>query len=540
VAAEDIRTAADLLNEQRRSRTPREALREHVSRRLAKLRKDGYDEEAAIQKLYPNTILESDTLRSLTTAILAGNHTLLFGPPGSGKTNLAKDLWNLFPKTVWVVDGCPVQDDPFSVVDPAFSKLVPPCPFCKDSYWTVAGEEGGGGGKGGLLGRKKKGKGKEKGKDDDGAGPSPGERTIKSVDPASVPVRQMRLREGYGFARVQGSPEVFPDNLTGTINIHKLEELGDPMSPLILEPGKLLQANRGLLIIDEIGKLPLGTQNVLLQALQESMVSPAKSRETFPAAFIAVATSNLDDLDNINEPLNDRLTNLHVGFNSDHARNRLIIEMALTRAGPGMFIPSVFIDTSAFLTETWRRQAGRIYEFAEVGSNRTMIDLVTRACAHALLAGADSLGLEAYRLGVRDGMMGRIRVRGGDSFAQNRTAVEKFLESHLDEELVRAGMLYWCTYFHDGLKSNPAAARKVLDQMRAFAAFADGAGGDAAKVSEEYKRMYASKHFESFARYVLDNERHRGTANDARTVHTLFSLLGELDVFECPKSGADL
>jgi len=40
---------------------------------------------------------------------------------------------------------------------------------------------------------------------------------------------------------------VFPDNLTGTLNLRKLEELGDPTSPLVLEPGKLLQANRGVL-----------------------------------------------------------------------------------------------------------------------------------------------------------------------------------------------------------------------------------------------------------------------------------------------------
>jgi len=539
MASKTIKTAADLLGVQKRGLTPREALREHVRGTLARLRRDGYDEEAAIQKLYPNTILDGATLKSLTTAILAGNHTLLFGPPGSGKTNLAKDVWNLFPKTVWVVDGCPVQDDPFSVVDPDFSRTVPPCPFCKDNYWTTPERGGGGGGSGGLF---------KKGKRGDGADAPrylPGERTADGVDPATVPVRQVTLREGYGIARVQGSPEVFPDNLTGTINLHRLEELGDPTSPLILEPGKLLQANRGLLIMDEIGKLPLGTQNVLLQALQEGAVSPAKSRETFPASFIAVATSNLDDLDNINEPLNDRLTNLHVGFNSDHMRNRLIIDMALARFDHGIFIPSIFIDASAFMTETWRRQAGRIHEFAEVGSNRTMIDLVTRACAHAQLAGAGTLGLEAYRLGVHDGMMGRIRVRGGDSFAQNRTAVNKFIESHLDSELGRAGMLYWCTYFNDALKGNRPAARKVIEQLREYRASAEGGGGKGGKkraeaLSSEYKRMSASRHFSSFSDYVLRNERHRGPAKEPETVLTAFSLLDEMDVFECPRSGADL
>jgi Mg-chelatase subunit ChlI len=111
--------------------------------------------------------------------------------------------------------------------------------------------------------------------------------------------------------------------------LHKLEEIGDPTSPLILEPGKLLQANRGLLMIDEVGKLPIGTQNVLLQALQEGIVSPAKSRQTFPAKFIGITTSNIQDLDNINEPLNDRLSNIYVGFASNHEANRTIIELAL-------------------------------------------------------------------------------------------------------------------------------------------------------------------------------------------------------------------
>ena len=126
-----------------------------------------------------------------------------------------------------------------------------------------------------------------------------GDFDAAQVDASKVPVRKLRLREGHGFARLQGSPEVFPDNLTGAINLAKLEQVGDPSSPLVLEPGKVMQANRGVLLIDEIGKLPRGTQNVLLQALQESIVTPAKSRETFPASFLAVTTSNLEDLDNI-------------------------------------------------------------------------------------------------------------------------------------------------------------------------------------------------------------------------------------------------
>ena len=537
MAERSFRNAAELLGSGAKGRTPREILRDNLKRRLSRMKEEGYDQEAALQRLFPNTVLDPGVLRSITTAILAGNHTLLFGPPGSGKTNLAKDVWNLFPRTVYTVDGCPVQDDPFSVVDAAYSKAVPPCPFCKVRYWSAGEGEADGddraGKGGGFFGRAKKDEGK-------GATPfSPGERTIAGIVPEQVPVRQITLREGYGFARIQGSPEVFPDNLTGTINLHRLEELGDPTSPLVLEPGKLLQANRGLLIIDEIGKLPLGTQNVLLQALQESAVSPAKSRETFPASFIAVATSNLDDLDNINEPLNDRLTNLHVGFNSDHGRNRLIIEMALARADPGVFVPSALIDASAFLTEAWRRGAGHIHEFAEVGSNRTMIDLVTRACAHTHLSGGGRLGLDHYRRGVYDAMMGRIRVRGGDSFVHNRSAVEKFIDNHLDAELSRAGMLYWCAFFRDELRGNRSAAQSLVEEIGAFVRAGRSADGGDNDASGEYERLSSSRNFRSFAKYALRNEKYRAGLADWEVVAASFSLLQELDVFECPKSGVE-
>jgi len=484
-------TAQDLIGSGERPRTPGERLRAEVLRLVEGLRAQGADDAAVLQSLYPRTILPPEVLETLTSAMVAGSHVLLFGPPGSGKTSLAKDVWALYPKNVFVVADCPVNDDPFSLVDEGYSKAVPPCPFCKSRYAGVSISD--------LR-----------------------EFRVKDVEPAKVPVREGHLREGHGFARIQGSSEVFPDNLTGTINLHRLEQVGDPTSPLVLEPGKLLQANRGLLIVDEIGKLPLGTQNVLLQALQESTVSPAKSRETFPAGFVAICTSNLSDLDNINEPLSDRLQNVFVGFNREHRKNRMIVDLALRGRRMSSRYPDILLEAGVHLVEEWRRSTGEIYELSEVGSNRTMIDIALRAEAYAAMDrdGKRTVGVEAFKKGTIDAMLGHIRARGGDSYVQDEKSVQDFLKKQFGEAMHRAALEYWCTFFAQVLKRDRSEAKRVLDECRSVL-----------KTPTPDKARLPR--FSRFAEYSSARENQKGGAGDFESALSAFSILQELDVFEC-------
>ena len=480
-------TAKELIDAGERPRTPQEALKAKITAALAKGREDGKEYEDVLQSLYQNTILETEALEALTSALLAGNHVLLFGPSGSGKTGLAKEVLRLFPKEIFVVDGCPVQDDPFSLVDAAYHRAHPCCPFCKERF----------------------------------GGKAIGTFDPKTVDPAKVPVVTATIREGHGFARVQGSAEVFPDNLTGTINIRRLEEIGDPMSPLVMEPGKLLQANRGVLIVDEVGKLPLGTQNVLLQALQESVVSPARSRETFPAAFITICTSNIDDLDNINEPLNDRLANSYVGFSMSMAKNRAIVRMNAARSVEGMFVPLVLVDACINLIIDWRRTTGELYDMSEVGSNRTLIDMVTRTGAYASLRGSARAGVADLRRSVRETMLSHVRAKGGDSYVHDKEAIETFIAEHFPDAMKRSGKDYWCRFVDGPLGGNSERAALVMNEGRLV-----------------LDKKPGGRNWPDFEAFVKGAEPFQGGKDD-RMARTVFSILFKAGTFGGEGPAAD-
>ncbi|MCI4339239.1 MAG: MoxR family ATPase [Thermoplasmata archaeon] len=492
-------TAAQLKSSRVTVASPAERFRGEILRTLEGLRAKGLDRNEAVRALFPGTVLPEPTYEDLLTALVSGAHVLFFGPSGAGKTSLAKDLWNLFPKGVWTVDGCPVQDHPLSMVDPAVAARFPACPICERRFAPNG---------------------------------DPTRFDPASVDPAKVPASYVLLREGYGYARLQGSSEVFPDHLTGNINLRKLEEVGDPMSPLVFEPGKLLQANRGFLLVDEIGKLPLGTQNVLLQALQEGTVTPSKSRESFPGLFVAVCTSNLSDLDNINDPLSDRLTSLHIGYNDRHADNRRIV--ALGRSDdPTQYVPEVLTDAGVRVIEAWRlRMSEDNPDIGEVGSNRTLLDVAARTAAIGVLADHPVPTSADLKAGLVHAMRGRIRARSGDSFRQNEKRVAEFIDQYLDPSLKRSAGVYWCRFYRGVLKESSADAQALVGEGRRLK-------DDAELRTQAASDTTVFPQFRTFVRYVTERE-HPATAVPPMDVAAnIFRLLEEYSLFSCKDEDDD-
>src|ERR1700675_639143 len=145
--------------------SPSERFREEILRLLAGLRAKGLSRDESMAALFPATVLPGTAYNDLVTALVSGAHVLFFGPSGAGKTSLAKELWDLYPKGAWVVSGCPVLDHPLSACDPATAARFPPCPICQRRF-------------------------------------APGNDVTRfdpaTVDPATVPAEYVRLREGVG------------------------------------------------------------------------------------------------------------------------------------------------------------------------------------------------------------------------------------------------------------------------------------------------------------------------------------------------------
>lgn len=334
---------------------------------------------------FPTTVLDPDTARQVIVGNLMGKDMLLYGPPGTGKTNTSKDLVNIAKDSIKIMfkeADCQANCNPYSIFDPEFAKIVPPCPACKLKYdkkqfmqeWD--GKE--------LTFDKKDirkilssaaSKARDAYLDATGSVPKMDfkystdtpltESQVmnlsrkKNIDEqyleeAIADYREEKLDKEYEkqsfkktghFKHPQakdvdvlvlyvdyGSGFMLND---GTINLRRSAVAGIKMMSFDSDvktdstdvenfhPGALILSNNGLYRIEEMDKVRKETMDNLLSASNDNMVSPENLRWSFPSHQFIIGTANDNEV--FDGPINDRFLFIEIPSTEDiEVKNKIM------------------------------------------------------------------------------------------------------------------------------------------------------------------------------------------------------------------------
>ena len=200
----------------------------------------------------PDILGQDAAKKGIKSALLMNRHILIVGPPGIGKTTMAKNIAKLLPP-IDVIEGCSYNCAP----------EMPACPSCRQQSKH----------------------------------------------------KTRKLEGSSRFVRVQGSPDLTVEDLLGDIDPIKALKFG-PLSIEAFTPGKIFRANNGVLFFDELNRCPEKLQNALLQVLEERKATIGSYDVDFDINFIFIGTMNPEDTstERLSDVLLDRFDVIYMTY----------------------------------------------------------------------------------------------------------------------------------------------------------------------------------------------------------------------------------
>ena len=332
----DITTLGQLSNSGYTSKTIKEEMRGNLINYL----KTGDD-------LFPGIIgFEQSVIPQLENAILAGHDTILLGERGQAKSRLLRQLTYLLDENLPVIDGCPINDDPFH----------PICHECL-SKTSVEGDD----------------------------------------------LQISWLNRDERFVEKLATPDVAVSDLIGEIDPIKIAE-GRHLADLsAIHFGMIPRAHRSIFCINELPDLSERIQVSLFNLLQERDIQIKGYRIRLPLDVHIVATANPEDYTNrgrIITPLKDRYgaqIRTHYPKTVSEEMDIAIRESSSPSAiGESVKVPKFMRDIVGNITHLARRNP-------EINQRSGVSLRLTIANYEVMVA-------QAYRRGARNGTLSAPRI----------------------------------------------------------------------------------------------------------------------------------